>query len=97
MQIDVSDQTVDRLTVVLTSHGLNSSEIPRVLGKILEILASGRWTTIREVVSEMADEDVRDMEESALDVAERMGLVGAFRSGCNDLSTNPIHMDGFGQ
>lgn len=37
-----------------------------------------------------------DKQESALDVAERLGLVGCFE-GLSDLSTNPKHMEGFGE
>jgi hypothetical protein len=35
--------------------------------------------------------------ESALEIAQRLGLVGAFRSGVPDLATNPQHMEGFGR
>jgi len=36
-----------------------------------------------------------DTQESALDVAKRLGLVGCFE-GPSDLSTNPKHMEEFG-
>jgi predicted DNA-binding protein len=34
---------------------------------------------------------------TAYDLARRSGLIGAVRSGIRDLSTNPRHLDGFGQ
>ena len=36
-------------------------------------------------------------EESFYDAAMRLGLVGCLKSGISDLSTNPIHMEGFGE
>lgn len=35
-------------------------------------------------------------EESVLEAAKRLGLVGCVRSGIPDLTTNPAHMEGFG-
>ncbi|MBA3315729.1 MAG: hypothetical protein M3552_14055 [Planctomycetota bacterium] len=35
-------------------------------------------------------------DESVLEAASRLGLVGCVRSGIPDLTTNPIHMEGFG-
>ena len=35
--------------------------------------------------------------ESNSDYLRRIGLLGSFRSGHTDLSTNPIHMEGFGE
>jgi len=37
-----------------------------------------------------------DTQESSLDVAKRLGLVGCFE-GPSDLSTNPKYMEGFGK
>jgi len=35
--------------------------------------------------------------ESALDVAKRLGLVGCSQNDPSDLATNPDHLEGFGQ
>ena len=34
--------------------------------------------------------------ESAYDVAMRLGIIGVFKDGPSDLSSNPAHMEGFG-
>jgi hypothetical protein len=35
--------------------------------------------------------------ESCYDVAKRAGLIGVFKGGPSDLSTNPVYMEGFGR
>lgn len=35
--------------------------------------------------------------ESCYDLAKRLGLIGVFKGGPSDLSTNPKHMEGFGR
>jgi hypothetical protein len=35
--------------------------------------------------------------ESAYDLAKRIGILGVFKGGPSDLSTNPEHMEGFGR
>ncbi|MGO9921907.1 MAG: ribbon-helix-helix protein, CopG family [Isosphaeraceae bacterium] len=39
----------------------------------------------------------RTPRESAYDVARRAGIIGVFKGGPSDLSTNPEHMEGFGR
>jgi metal-responsive CopG/Arc/MetJ family transcriptional regulator len=39
----------------------------------------------------------RPPRESAYDVAKRAGIIGVFKGGPSDLSTNPEHMEGFGR
>jgi hypothetical protein len=34
--------------------------------------------------------------ESCYDIAKRLGIIGVFKGGPSDLSTNPKHMEGFG-
>jgi metal-responsive CopG/Arc/MetJ family transcriptional regulator len=38
----------------------------------------------------------RPPEENCLQLAERLGILGVFKDTPSDLSTNPIHMEGFG-
>lgn len=38
-----------------------------------------------------------DCEESAYDLAVRRGIIGMFKDGPSDLSSNPKHMEGFGE
>ena len=40
--------------------------------------------------------ETRPEPESVFDALERHGLIGCIDSGCGDLSTNPVHMEGFG-
>ena len=39
----------------------------------------------------------RTPRESCLDLANRLGILGVFKGGPSDLSTNPEHMEGFGR
>lgn len=39
----------------------------------------------------------RAPEETCLDIALRIGLLGAYKDAPTDLSTNPDHMEGFGE
>lgn len=59
------------------------------------ILDEGLQPVINSLNSSQTDAQAVS-PESALDVAERLGLVGCFE-GPADLSTNPKHMEGFGK
>lgn len=53
--------------------------------------------------SDLAREALRELlqrrqpRESAYDVAKRIGIIGVFKDGPTDLSTNRAHMEGFGR
>ena len=53
--------------------------------------------TFAAIVEEIRETPTETESESARDIAERLGLVGAFESGVTDLSTNPVHISGFGK
>lgn len=64
--------------------GVSDADIQRVLGPTvgeLQALTSG----------------LAESEESALQAAERLGLVGCVKNAPADLATNPKYLDGFGR
>ena len=66
--------------------------------RILDALAqSTNGSTLAAIVEGIRETPADPQAESARDMAERLGLVGAFESGVSDLSTNPVHLNGFGK
>ena len=51
---------------------------------------------IREALEEYLDTHAAEREETIGERLRRTGLVGRFKLGVGDLSTNPKHMEGFG-
>jgi len=65
----------------------------------LEAEASERGVRRSDVVREALNEHVRRRtpRQSCLDIARRIGFIGAYKDTPPDLSTNPEHMEGFGR
>jgi len=98
MQIEVSESTVKRIAQRVKEQGLPGVSGPDVVVRILNALASSTdRLTFAAIVEEIRETPTETESESACDIAERLGLVGAFESGVTDLSTNPVHMSGFGK
>lgn len=74
-------QRIDELTL---ATGLSAAD---VLREALSEYAAGRSNGSRPD---------REGSESVYDVLVRTGLLGCIKDGPHDLSTNPIHMEGFG-
>lgn len=71
---------------------------------LLRNLSADTGKTMHELVSEALQQyapDVRrtngEHKSTLLERLNRKGLVGCLRGGPPDLSTNPIHMEGFGR
>lgn len=65
----------------------------------LEAEARAQGVRPSDVVRKALEEHLqaRKPRENCLELAERLGIVGLFKGLPNDLSTNPIHMEGFGE
>jgi metal-responsive CopG/Arc/MetJ family transcriptional regulator len=65
----------------------------------LEAEAREEGVSPSEIVRRVLEEHLqkRPPRESAYDLAKRIGLIGVFKGGPSDLSTNPAHMEGFGR
>ncbi len=65
----------------------------------LEAEASERGVRPSDIVREALEAHVRQRvpKESCLDIARRIGLIGVYKDAPSDLSTNPEHMEGFGE
>ena len=94
MQIEISESTVNQIVERLKSQGLPDISGPEVVVRILNLFArSAAGLTFNEIKDELREHP----EENARQMADRLGLIGAFASGHTDLSTNPVHMIDFGQ
>ena len=64
----------------------------------LEAEAREKGVSPSDIVRQALEEHLqqRTPRESAYDLAKRAGLIGIFKGGPSDLSTNPKHMEGFG-
>jgi len=72
--------------------------IPQTLEKKLKKRATLRGQSESEVVREALENHLRqNTGESAYDIAKRLGLIGRFKGGPRDLSTNPKYFEGFGK
>ena len=82
----------------MTSFRL-SLRLPEPIRSNLESLVEITGRTESELVREAIEEYlIRHANLSnCFDVAEQAGLIGCVDSGSGDLSTNPKHMEGFGQ
>lgn len=70
---------------------------PQLKGQ-LEAAALAEGVSPSEVVRAALREHLksRTPRKSCLDVARELGIVGIYPDGPSDLSTNPVHMEGFG-
>lgn len=84
-------------------------EIPADVEQLMSVqMASGKYLSpddlLRDALQTLAlQRTAGDLtsqgksDGSALDALERRGLVGCIKSGHSDLSSNPAHMEGFGE
>ena len=65
----------------------------------LEAEAREKGVRPSDIVRQALEEHVQKQtpRESAYDLAKRLGIIGVFKGGPSDLSTNPAHMEGFGR
>ena len=65
----------------------------------LEAEAREKGVSPSEIVRQVLEEHVRQQKprETCYDLAKRLGIIGVFKGGPTDLSTNPAHMEGFGR
>jgi hypothetical protein len=98
MQIEVSELTVKRIAQRVRERGLPGLSESDLVVSILNAMAnSSDELTFAAIIEEVRKTPAETVLESAREMAERLGLVGAFESGVTDLSTNPVHMSGFGE
>ena len=74
----------------------------RVEGRIkqqLEDEARENGVSPSEIVRQVLEAHLRQRtpRESCYDLAKRLGILGVFKDGPPDLSTNPEYMEGFGR
>jgi metal-responsive CopG/Arc/MetJ family transcriptional regulator len=52
-----------------------------------------------DIVRQALEEHMRQRvpQQSCLDIARRIGVIGVYKDAPHDLSTNPEHMEGFGR
>lgn len=65
----------------------------------LEAEAAEKGVKPSDIVRQALQEHMsrRKPRETCLQLAERLGIIGVFKGGPSDLSTNPAHMEGFGR
>jgi len=73
--------------------------VKKGLKQQLEAEAREKGVSPSEVVRQAIEEHLRQQQpaETCYDVAKRLGIIGVFKDGPSDLSTNPAHMEGFGE
>jgi metal-responsive CopG/Arc/MetJ family transcriptional regulator len=69
------------------------------LKRELEAEARQRGVSPSEVVRQALEMHLRQRtpRETCLDIARRIGFIGAYKDTPPDLSANPAHMEGFGR
>ena len=78
--------------------GLSHEELQRFTRWAAERIDAGREETLENLASRWREAATPSPEGgSLLDRLRADGLVGAVNSGIGDLSTNPAHMEGFGE
>ena len=65
----------------------------------LEAEAKEKGVSPSEIVRQALEEHVskHKPQESCYDLAKRLGIIGSAKGLPADLSTNPVHMEGFGE
>jgi len=65
----------------------------------LEAEANEKGVRPSDIVREVLEEHMRQrtLRQSCLDIARRIGFIGACKDAPSDLSVNPEHMEGFGR
>ena len=72
--------------------------IPESLGKRLKKRADLKGQSESALVREALENYLRQNSgQSAYEIAKRLGLIGSFKGGPKDLSTNPKYFEGFGK
>lgn len=96
MNIQIADSTVERILSRLKAAGVNGGGRAETIARVLEIMSqSPAGCSLEEIMNRMKIQTAPPEPENALQVAVRLGLVGAF-DGPTDLSTHVEHMNGFG-
>lgn len=72
--------------------------VKKGLKQQLEAEARAKGISPSEVVRQAIEEHLRQQtpRETCYDLAKRLGIIGVYKDGPADLSTNPAHMEGFG-
>ncbi|GAC1468764.1 MAG: hypothetical protein NVSMB9_11750 [Isosphaeraceae bacterium] len=72
--------------------------VDRRLKQQLETEAREKGLSPSAIVRQALEEHMRNQppRETCLDIARRIGFIGAYTDAPPDLSTNPEHMEGFG-
>jgi Arc/MetJ-type ribon-helix-helix transcriptional regulator len=73
--------------------------VEKQLKQQLEAEAAARGVRPSDVVREVLEKHLRKRKprESCYDLAKRLGIIGIYKGGPPDLSTNPKYMEGFGE
>jgi hypothetical protein len=71
------------------------ADLSAVMGKPWPVVLHEALATYRQEGATKKNGD--PSTESFFDAASRLGLIGSLRGGPSDLSSNPAHMEGFGQ
>jgi metal-responsive CopG/Arc/MetJ family transcriptional regulator len=72
--------------------------VDRRLKQELEAEARETGVSPSDIVRKALEEHMqkRTPRPNCRDLAERLGILGVYKGGPPDLSTNPVHMEGFG-
>jgi hypothetical protein len=91
----LSDNPIDDEGIM----GRISVRVDGRLKRELEAEAGERGVRPSDVVREALEEHVRRRapRQTCLDIARRIGFIGAYKGTPPDLSTDPAHMEGFGR
>jgi metal-responsive CopG/Arc/MetJ family transcriptional regulator len=73
--------------------------VKKGLRQQLEAEARAKGVSPSEVVRQAIEEHLRQQHpaETCYDLAKRLGIIGVYTDTPTDLSTNPAHMEGFGE
>ncbi|MEM9368164.1 MAG: hypothetical protein AAGD07_19385 [Planctomycetota bacterium] len=98
MQIDVTDSTVQQFAKWVKAQGLSGVSASEAIDHFLQAVAKApAEVTMAEIAQSIGTNGEAKTSESAKEMAERLGLIGALPDGPPDLSSNSDHMNGFGE
>ena len=85
----MEDRDIERINVRVNSQ----------LEQELEAEAREKGVRPSDIVREALEDHIRHREprQSCLDIARRIGFIGAYKNTQPDLSTKPDHIEGFGR